>query len=267
MAKKRASGPREPCPECGKMMSAGAGMATHRRLVHMVTKEAASPAASPDAAFEDEKSPGDSPFVTDEQVPGQPQGTKAKKWFQRGGADKDATKPIKPRIHHPRVNTAGFFTEAWTGVGNLVVRSDVPVGRVLLFQAPCVGDIIDEEISGTAADKLIQPVVRWWEKGSTIGALVGVPIVVAMIERQPERQALLVPMLRSMMGPMLVQMAKGAKKAKKRQEAEMAAIEDLDDFLPPEMVAEMKRTNKSPADFLIEMIFADMPTPTPETVP
>ena len=246
------SKPKEACPECGLPFTPGIGMRTHRRIKHLITD---SPAAStPDS----DDTTDDSPFA--EQVPGQPQGTRAKKFWQKGGGDDKATKPIKPKIHHARVSTASFFEEAWTGAGNLVARSDVPVGRVLLFQAPCVGDIIDEEIAGTAADKLVQPVVRWWEKGSTIGALVGVPIVVAMIERQPERRAILLPMLRSMMGPMLVQMAKGAKKAKKRQEAEMAAIEDLDDFLPPEMVAEMKKSGRSPADYLIEMIFAEQPT-------
>ena len=243
-------------------------IARHKRKLHGIEPErwARKKAESePDSVelLDDDGSVGqDSPFHADEQVPGggeKPAATGAKakakaKWFKWGGGGE---KKPRPRVGK-RISAAEYIGDGWAALGSKMLTTDPPVGRVLMFQAPVAGDVLDDALAGTVIDRVAQPILRKWEQSSEAGALVMVPLTVAMIERRPEMRPVLVPILRSTMMPMLVAMAKGARRAKKRQAEQVEAMEELADFFPPEVMAEMKASGKTPVDLMIEMIFADM---------
>ena len=242
-------------------------IARHKRKLHGIEPERwarkkADADPDPVELLDDDGSVADdSPYSSDEKVPGggeKPAATGAKakakaKWFKWGGGEK------KPRPRGgKRISAAEYIGDGWAALGARMMVADAPVGRVLMFQAPVAGDVLDDALAGTVLDRVAQPILKKWEQTSEAGALVMVPLTVAMIERRPEMRPVLVPILRSTMMPMLVAMAKGARRAKKRQAEQVEAMEELADFFPPEVMAEMKASGKSPVDMMIEMIFADV---------
>lgn len=168
-------------------------------------------------------------------------------------------KEVKPRASFRRQSTATVFEFAWSQGGMALVATgrDVPVGRVLALQAPMVGDVLDDAIKGTFVDKAIQPFMRQGQRAKMLGAVLGPPLVVAALERNPELAPTLIPMLRAFLMPMLVEVAKAAKKAKADEKKLLDALEDLGDVLPPEM----RREGVNPVDAIIESIFAPPPAP------
>lgn len=254
------------CPECGKEVRKD-NISRHRKLLHGVTPAPRGhPKTRPEPetdGFEAETDADESPYISQEKVPGGEPAKEAKRrWFKRSGTTSAPKKA--PAKRKARVSTAELVSQGWAGAASSVMRWDVPVGRVLMFQAPVAGDVMDEQIAGTFVDRLIQPLARNYDKFTAAGAMVGVPVCVAMLERKPELQPVLMPTLRSMIHPMLVAMAKGAKKVQRRQEEEAEALAELAEFLPPELMAELTADGKSPVDGLIDLIFAGSPTMTQE---
>lgn len=254
------------CPECGKVVSR-ANLSRHRQQMHGV--EPAPPGnpksvgPEPEGLAEDPED--DSPFAeTRERVPGgEPASKPASKWWQRKGASKPKVRVAPKR--HPRADTSPIIEHIWQGLAQATASRDVPVSRVLAFQAPFVGGVVDDAIKGTLIDKPLQPLARLYGHSSVLGGIVGTPIIVGMIERRPELHPVLVPVLHDLVDSMLIELAKGAKKEKQRQEKQRAALEELEGLLPPEMMQVLRDENMSPADALIEMIFADMPSPEETT--
>ena len=68
-------------------------------------------------------------------------------------------KPARPAKRHPRVSLKGlaedaFLDLAWTFQGL------PPLEKILYLQAPLAGQVVEESVRGTAADKILQPVAR-----------------------------------------------------------------------------------------------------------
>ena len=145
----------------------------------------------------------------------------------------------------------------------MMTGRDVPVGRVLALQAPMVGDVLDDAIKGTVVDKVLQPFVRQGDRAKLIGAVVLPPLLVGALERNPELAPTLMPVLRAAMVPMLVEMAKAAKKAKADEKKLFEALDEVADSLPPELLAEAKERSMHPVDAIIASLFAPPPVPNP----
>lgn len=104
----------------------------------------------------------------------------------------DGPEETKPNIHPkeigPRHSTEALFSMAYGGLGTYLTMSgtDIPVGRVLQFQAPIAGNRIDQIIAGTWIDKLLQPIVRYQETAEGVGSLILLPLLIAAFERKPD---------------------------------------------------------------------------------
>lgn len=101
----------------------------------------------------------------------------------------EETQPnVKAKNVGPRHSTESFFTLAYGTAGAWLVHSgaDIPVGRVLGFQAPIAGSRIDQIVAGTWIDKLLQPIVRYQETAEGLGALILLPLMIGAYERKPE---------------------------------------------------------------------------------
>jgi len=88
----------------------------------------------------------------------------------------------------------------WGLAGRVLSAGPVaPVGRVLQLQAPVAGAIADRIVRGTAIDRLLQPLARMSQRGDDLAALLGPPVIVAAIARNPAAGPLLYPMLREIL--------------------------------------------------------------------
>lgn len=133
--------------------------------------------------------------------------------------------PIRPKVVHKRVSLAPIGSQVWAmaGMGLQMSGKDIPVGRVLEFQAPAAGPILDAAIKGTFLDKALQPLARSGAKGQALGALVMPPLLVAVIERNPASYNALAPILKVCIYQYMVEMAP-VLKAQQRKEREIAEV-------------------------------------------
>lgn len=108
---------------------------------------------------------------------------------------------VTPRIHHTRTEGSDFWEWAARGVGTFLIQSgkDVPVGRVVSFQAPITGKRIDGLLANTWIDTILQPLFRKTQDIEGIGMIVAMPVLVGLMERQPA----MAPMLGQMLRPMV----------------------------------------------------------------
>lgn len=70
-----------------------------------------------------------------------------------------------------------------------------PTANVLRMQAPVAGAILDKELRGTPVDGMLQPLARLVNRGSSVGALVALPIMVHLVTVRPELQERLHPLM------------------------------------------------------------------------
>lgn len=113
----------------------------------------------------------------------------------------------------------------WAGAGWLLVRTeaDVPVGRCLIFQQQVAGDILQRVTRDTFIDKALQPLAGRLDELEALGSLVGIPLMVGLIERSPELQGPLEPMLRLALQAHLTAMLPLIKK-QQAEEAKFAKV-------------------------------------------
>lgn len=207
-------------------------------------------------ASEPETGTGDGSGATDgsddllggEATPEQPPGTR--KRIRWGRATRTTTAGPKRRVSRggPRASTEKVFSGIWSLAGKLLGKQGfVPTARVLQFQAPIAGVLLDKEIRGTKADSLLQPVARMVNRGSSIGTLIALPLLVQVASSRPE----LYPELRPYMVDCLYrwyeiagpEMEKQAKRMEQRREAIGVDAEQV-----------------------LDMIFAPVPEQTPAEV-
>lgn len=128
-----------------------------------------------------------------------------------------------------RVSVERVASGVWGFLSNFAGGTNAPLGRALHMQAPIAGLVIEDAVKGTVVDKALQPLARAGERGEAVAALIGVPVVVAAMQTQPQLQAALYPVLRTLVESWLLIAADKAPALKARQEKLAKALgEDID---------------------------------------
>lgn len=109
------------------------------------------------------------------------------------------------------------------------------------MQAPVAGVIVDDMCKGTVVDRVLQPLARGSEKAEKGFALIGPPILVAMISSRPE----LYPVLS---GPLKVAMLSWVEIAGPAMEKAQRKAEQM-----------AERVGGVDVDGMIAALFADLP--------
>lgn len=160
-----------------------------------------------------------------------------------------------------RVNTSDIGSLVWGGLGAGLEKTgiDVPVGRCMKFQAPMAGAILDEWWARTWFDRIVlQRIAPRMDDTEKLGALLLLPVLVAVAERSPEGQAF-GPLLGQVIQANLVHMAPVVKKQRADAKKLADAMRDLDMGLPEGV---------DPIQAIADMIFAPPPgVPTDEPGP
>lgn len=131
----------------------------------------------------------------------------------------------------PRTPAADFLSMVYGLVGTGLERSgkDIPVGRVLQFQAPIAGNQLDKLIANTWIDRLLQPLVSKADFMETMGSVVAFPLLIGIYERQPESALVLEPIIRQVIMTNLEAMVPVLKEKQKNERKTAKAIADLND--------------------------------------
>lgn len=249
------------CDICGKPLATEKGLKIHMTW-HGKKSEAEQIDQSPygrDADLSEETDEIRPVSIYDEEAsPVEPakKGWREKMWGPSSSpAGRPSTSPAEKRPRKRRVSTEGIWTTAWTGAGVALQRTgaDVPVGRCMQFQAPIVGDILDEAIAGTFVDTLLQPIAGSGKRFKKVSSVVSLPILVGLIERNPAAAPMLEPLLREVLRENLVALAASAKKVRREEEQYRKAMEDLG-----------MEVGDDPIDSLLADIFS-APPGAPET--
>jgi len=178
-------------------------------------------------------------------------------------ATDDAPKPPRKVKQSParvgrRASAADTLADVWSGMGSLAIRTGqhAPLGRCLQFQAPVAGEMLDEAVKGSFVDKLLlQPVVKARGRFDLLGAVMGPPLIVLAIERNPQQIDVLMPMLRSSVRASLPLMVPAIKKVQEKERKAAEAAAELFPDLPP---------GEDPVDGIIAMMFADWVPQAPQ---
>lgn len=167
-----------------------------------------------------------------------------------GFGDREA----RPRPLAKRTSAASLISMAYAGVGTALIQSqsDIPVGRVLQFQAPLAGNKFDELIAGTWLDTFLQPLVKQADKVEGIGALIMFPLLVGAYERNPAIGTMVEPILREVIRANLVDMAPVIRKRASEEKRAASALGDLGEAMGMEKGAD-------PIDAVLSSIFAAPP--------
>lgn len=158
-----------------------------------------------------------------------------------------------------RVSAADTLGDVWSGVGALAIRTGhAPLGRCLQFQSQVSGEILDDALKGTVIDKVaLQPIAKGRGRFDALGAVLGPPMIVFAIERNPAQIDVLMPMLKSSIRSSLPLMVPAIKRVQEKEAKAAEAAAELFPDLPP---------GADPVDAIIEMMFSDWlpPAPAPE---
>lgn len=148
---------------------------------------------------------------------------------RRGDADRQAGKKTigpkrAPRVRasHPRVSVAGIIGWGWSMLAKSAGGYSLPVARTMAIQAPVAGEVLEDVVKGTLVDRLLQPIARVGEGGEAVFAILGPPVLVGIMHKNPNTVPALEPVLRealmtwvSIAGPKLEE--KAAKAAEFRE--------------------------------------------------
>ncbi len=107
-----------------------------------------------------------------------------------------ARKPRLPRKNVARVALTEFLSAAWAGLGQFAASYSEPVGRVMTIQAPVAGAVLEDVVKDTVVDRMLQPVARVSRGGEIAFALIGPPVLVALMQQNPEKAGVYIPVLR-----------------------------------------------------------------------
>jgi hypothetical protein len=230
-----------------------------------------------------------SPFTPNERTPGgdssqvglpshltdSPQGSadsgKRRFWERKPKQPKappaDAYGKAAPKEKRPgagkgrRMSGADTIADVWTMGANAIGQNPQhrALATVMVFQAPVAGEMLDEAAKGSFIDKLaIQPAVKARGRFDLLGAVLGPPILVAMIERDPRKADALVPLLRAQIRNALPLMVPAIRKVNaKAKAAEEAAAELFGDDMG------FDPANGPVEDQIIAMIFGGMVPQSP----
>lgn len=144
-----------------------------------------------------------------------------------------ATPAAKPK----RRSAADLFGRVIDALSTVIVRIDQPTGSALAFTAPAAGAALDDLAAGTFVDKrLIQPATAAADKWEKVSAVVGLPILVALMSRRPQLRPALEGPLREAVVDVLIARQPIARKRAEREHRAAEAIAALGE-LDPEIAA------------------------------
>ena len=133
-----------------------------------------------------------------------------------------------------RVSAAKDFADIWAFGGRQVLSAGhVPTGRMITFQAPIAGELLDDLVKGTAIDRLaVQRIVAGRAKWDQLFAIFGPPIFTLQMERAiaSGSQTMLSTseaMLKSCIRESLPVMVPAMRKARVREERNQQALLEL----------------------------------------
>jgi hypothetical protein len=201
----------------------------------------------PDGPPMDEEPPGPPPAPMEPVAETAPQAPPRQR---RGGVLGRPAKPKEPgkaRKPLPRVSTETLLSAAWSVVASLAGRSSpslVPMSRMMMFQAGTVGIVGDQALKGTVVDRVLQPLARAGEKGELAAAIIGPPVIVAVVTARPELYPVAAPVLEALVTTYLEISEPAMEKIQKR-------IERMESKLGGAQVKD-----------LLASVFADVDVPT-----
>jgi hypothetical protein len=186
--------------------------------------ELVDPAAEYDMALPDDMDTGEvpprplsRPAATTTPIAGAAE-TKPKPGKRRLPWQKDQPKDGKPKAPAKRVPLEAWAARGWKMLAYLTGAGVTPTSRCLNMQAPVAGIILDDVIKGTTLDRMAQPLARWGEGGKNMGALVGLPLLVAVTERQPQLYSYTRPLMAEAATEWVLIAGPAMRKAKQRAE-------------------------------------------------
>lgn len=130
-------------------------------------------------------------------------------------------KTDKPKRARKRVSLETLGGLAWVGASRVVAfagETYLPVVKMMSFQAPVAGAVVEDLARGTIADRIMQPVARLTESGGTVGALVGAPMLTAVVCKKPELYPQVRPMLMAAMREWVIVAGPKLREMRRREE-------------------------------------------------
>jgi hypothetical protein len=135
--------------------------------------------------------------------------------------DKQETgRPKTPRARK-RVSLETLGGLAWVGLSRAVAfagETYLPVVKMMSFQAPVAGAVVEDLAKGTIVDRIAQPVARMAESGGAVGALVGAPLLTAVVCKRPELYPQVRPMLMAAMREWVIVAGPKLREMRRREE-------------------------------------------------
>lgn len=177
-------------------------------------------------------------------------------------------KPQAPREISPkRQSGEDIFATAVSAGATMLVNFGIspPAGMALALEAGALAPELDKAVAGTVVDRVaVQPLVKAKGRWSTVASLAAFPVLVFMIDKQPEMMPVLYPALRGSVKQMLPSLV-AQKKRQVEDETKMneAAAQLLE--LQSEIETLQSKREADPIDMLLASLF---PPPTePEAPP
>jgi hypothetical protein len=124
-----------------------------------------------------------------------PRNVKAARWPWAGGKKTGGKKKAK----HPRVPVDDLISAVWGGLAGMGQAMMPATSKMMKWQAPVAGKVVEDAIEGTVIDKMLQPIARTTAAGEVVTVMLGPPLLMAAIETNPARAPFVVPILRAML--------------------------------------------------------------------
>jgi hypothetical protein len=185
-----------PCPERGTIPKALRDDWEREQLEAAVLIGADDPELFPPAGDDPGSEPAPPPDLS-ERRPRNVAAAKRSRWPLPGRGKPQAKGKGRAKAK-PRVPLDDLIATLWRGAAGML-RPLPATSRLLKIQAPVAGALLEPMARGTIADTILQPLARTTEGAEAIAALAGPPILVAMMELDPAKADLCMPILRELM--------------------------------------------------------------------
>jgi hypothetical protein len=176
--------------------------------------EAAGPGPYPEAETgpETERAPGETP---PEEPP-----SKLGRFLKRRGRERPPPKPRRAAGgERRRVSAENLFGYVWAGGAHYFSSRNLGLARMLAFQSPVAGMIIDDSVKGTPVDKIVQPVARLTSGASDLGSLALLAVGAGYVDRHPEAYMMLKPVMMEGMKTWVIVSGPKIREMRRREEA------------------------------------------------
>ena len=144
--------------------------------------------------------PGDVPSDkrTEERAPNIPSpfATRVRSALNNAKTSVKPAKATRAKAPKPRVSVESLISGAWQLLAQVTSPINVPVARVIDMQAPVAGMILEDTIKNTVVDRVLQPLARIGSGGEVAFSLIGPPLFVGILTRNPGAAPVVVPLLR-----------------------------------------------------------------------